>query len=67
MYWFASGFIFWLLETWCFGFNMEPCCIAERICDAIAGGLMLYGLVKTVVIFEAKKLIKAACGKLGDK
>jgi len=52
------GFGFWLLETAYFGFNFEPCCSAERVCDRIAVGLVLFGTIKIFIAKEVQEALK---------
>jgi len=37
------GQIFAFLETWYFGWNWTPSCVAERWCDIIATALVFFG------------------------
>ena len=53
MKWLIFGYVFWLIETAWFGFNWQPCCGAEQICNYVAIAATLYGLIR--LIFEAKK------------
>jgi hypothetical protein len=38
-----AGFVFWILETWYFGFNRSPESDAELACDIFATAAMLIG------------------------
>jgi len=55
MNWVIAGIAFWLGETVYFGWNFEPCCRAERICDCIASAIMLIGIIKVIARYEIKK------------
>lgn len=44
------GFIFNFLETWYFGWNIEPSCPKEMVCDYISIALLLAG---TIAILKA--------------
>ena len=39
------GIVFWLAETWYFGWNAKPRGDAERRCDAFASTLILLGAI----------------------
>lgn len=41
------AFLFWLAETWYFGWNAKPISAAEETCDHIARALALMGLIIT--------------------
>jgi len=43
---FIISVLFWLSETWYFGWNTKPSCRAERICDWMA--IVTY----TVAVFQ---------------
>ncbi len=59
MKWIVFGLIFWFAETAGFGFNWEPSCRAERICDGVAIGLVWYGIIQVIVIQEIRKIINS--------
>ena len=37
---FVIGLLFWLVETWAFGWNKSPLSTAEQICDYITIGIV---------------------------
>ena len=39
------GVVFWLAETVFFGMNPKPLTMCERICDAVSGVMIEYGLL----------------------
>lgn len=56
---FWAGFIFNLLETWYFGWNLKPQSPHEMMCDYLSAGLILAGL--TLEVYAAmimKRIVK---------
>lgn len=41
--WILVGYVFNILETWYFGWNMKPQSVAEKFCDNVAVGIILVG------------------------
>lgn len=41
----AAGFIFNIIETGWFGWNLKPTCPEEMICDYISSAMMIGGLI----------------------
>lgn len=41
---FVVGFLFWLIETACFGWNNYPVTNAEKMCDQIVVWLVFLGI-----------------------
>lgn len=44
--------LFWLLETWFFGWNKKPSCFAESVCDWL--------VIMMVTVFVIINIIEAA-------
>ncbi len=55
--WIGIGFLLWLAETWYFGWNEKPSCIAENVCDSIALVFLFTGLTHVVIIAIAKEVV----------
>ena len=62
-YFFLGGIALWAIETWLFGFNDVASGNAERLCDMISTGLILYGAlggigssIKTEVVLKVGTL-----------
>ena len=46
----AAGFIFNVIETAWFGWNLEPASKQEMICDYISSALMLGGMIWLLIL-----------------
>lgn len=44
------GIIFWIAETWYFGWNWDPKSAAEKFCDAVATLLLFYGMIGDILV-----------------
>jgi hypothetical protein len=56
-YWIYLAVVFWLVEIWYFGWNTEPSCTAEKICDGVAVGLWLIGAVEWFIARIAEAVV----------
>ena len=46
----AAGFIFNIIETAWFGWNLKPTCPEEMICDYISSAMMIGGLIWMLMV-----------------
>lgn len=54
---FLLGLLFWLLETWYFGFNDTPGSGTEKAFDILSAALMGYGAINSVLLNLLKPTI----------
>ncbi len=55
--WLYASVIFYILENCWFGWNSEPSCTAERVCDFIVLTLLYVAMFKWTVITIASKVV----------
>lgn len=55
--------VFFIAENCYFGWNRQPSCKAERICDMFVLYLCLYALVRILIRREIKKILKEKLDK----
>ena len=60
---FWAGFIFNMLETWYFGWNLKASCPEEMMCDYLSAGLMVAGIMIQVYSAQIKQTIIVVCSK----
>ena len=67
---FWAGFIFNLLETWYFGWNLKPQSPQEMMCDYLSAGLMVAGLtleVYATMIMRRIVKVNVVCRKRDER
>lgn len=48
------GMIFWFAQNCWFGWNSEPCCTAEEICDKIVAYMIIFGIAQILIRDEVR-------------
>ena len=48
----AAGFVFNIIETAWFGWNLRPSCPQEMICDCISAAMMIGGLIWLLILIR---------------
>lgn len=63
---FWAGFLFNIMETWYFGWNIKASCPEEMMCDYVATGLMVAGIMIQVYSTQIKQRLIVVCSKYKD-
>lgn len=60
--WLIFWILFWLTESWYFGWNREPSCLTEHICDGIATAMIT---INMLIRIDYNFLREAFCNLTG--
>lgn len=59
---FIIGILFWICETWYFGWNKTPSCWAEKVCDFLALVIIFSAMVRMFIDEIAEEVVKRIKG-----
>lgn len=64
---FWAGFVFNVIETWHFGWNLKPQSPSEMLCDYIALGMMVAGIFAVVyAVYITEPTVVIICNKCNE-